>query len=140
MFHHSKGILHPSPTTNLNLPTIGCGVLIGLSTLFLYCYYGKLSTESYEKMADCIYEINWHELPVGLQKDIILMIQNAQRSLRYHGFGMIVLNMDSFCEVSHTALLFVLFLFTVLCFEFLQETYFYCINFSSLFKQSTPTS
>lgn len=51
-------------------------------------------------MADCLYEANWQELPPELQKNFILMIQNAQRPCFYHGFGMAILNLETFTKVS----------------------------------------
>lgn len=68
--------------------------------MFLYCFFGKLASESFEQMADCLYECNWYGLPVGLQKYFILMIGNAQRPLYYHGFGIAVLNLKTFSKVS----------------------------------------
>lgn len=67
---------------------------------FLYCYFGKIATESYEKMADCLFESNWLELPVQLQKYFILMIGNSHRSLYYHGFGLAVLRLETFASVN----------------------------------------
>lgn len=68
--------------------------LVGIANLFIYCYLGKLSTESYAKMADCVYNI------IGLQKHYILMIANMQKPLYYHGFGVIYLELETFTRVS----------------------------------------
>ncbi|XP_055308954.1 odorant receptor 67d-like [Sitodiplosis mosellana] len=74
-------------------------VLIGFSTLFLYCYLGKVATESFEKMANYLYyEVNWHELPIELQRYFILMIANIQKPLYYHGFSIITLKLETFCK------------------------------------------
>lgn len=58
---------------------------IGLSNLFLYCYFGKVATDSFSSMADCLYEANWHELPIELRKDIGLMLAHSQIPIHYHG-------------------------------------------------------
>lgn len=68
--------------------------------VFVYCYFGKCATESFRKMVDCIYESKWHELPIKLQKSLMLMIQNSQKPLYYHGFGFFVLNLENFTDVS----------------------------------------
>ena len=73
--------------------------LVGITNLLIYCYFGKMATESYEKMADCLYECNWLDLSVQLQKHFIIMIGNAQRSIYYHGSGMSVLNLQTFNKV-----------------------------------------
>lgn len=73
---------------------------VGTSTLFLYCYFGKLTTESYQKMCDCVFEMNWRDQPNKLQKYIILMIQNMQTPIYYHGFEVAKLDLRTFIKVS----------------------------------------
>lgn len=68
--------------------------------LFIYCYFGKLATESYEEMACCLYNANWTDLSVNLQKYFIIMIANAQRPNKYHGFGVAILDLKLFMGVS----------------------------------------
>lgn len=67
--------------------------------LFLCCFFGELAAESFEKMADCLYECDWYELPVDSQNYILVMIANAQKPIHYHGFGVIVLELKSFASV-----------------------------------------
>lgn len=73
---------------------------VGLLNLFVYCYFGKLATESFEQMADSLYESNWSNLPVRLQKYVLLIILNTQRPLRYHGFHLAYLDLETFSRVS----------------------------------------
>lgn len=75
-------------------------VCVSLFTLFLYCFYGKIATESFENMADCLFEANWEILPIQLQKYVVIMIGNAQRPLYYHGFNIAFLNLETFTKVS----------------------------------------
>lgn len=72
--------------------------------MFVYCFFGKMATESFEQMSICLYESNWTEFSVDLQKYIMLMIQNSQRTLFYHGFGIINLDLMTFCKVSGKSL------------------------------------
>lgn len=85
-------------------------VLIGISmsifNLFVYCYFGMLASESFENIADCLYEMNWHELPLDLQKYFVIMIGNAQRPLFYHGYGMTTMNLETFCDVRKFILIY----------------------------------
>lgn len=67
--------------------------------LFLYCYFGKVSAGSFEKMADCVYDMNWQKLPVRWQRYIILMIESMQKPLYYYGFKMIKLELNTFIKV-----------------------------------------
>lgn len=75
-------------------------VVAGISNLFCFCYFGKLSIDSYEKMVDCVFETNWYDAPVELQKYFIMMIANMQRPLHYHGFKVAVLDLETFSAVS----------------------------------------
>lgn len=77
-------------------------VTTSLSTgnLFLYCYFGKLATDSYSKMSDCLYNMNWRKQPIKLQKYFVLMIQNIQKPVYYHGFDVATLNLETFLKVS----------------------------------------
>lgn len=69
--------------------------------LFLYCYFGMTATENYEKMADSLYGSNWIGLPVKLQKYVILMIMYGQKPLYYHGFHVVVVNLETYTNVSN---------------------------------------
>lgn len=67
--------------------------------MFLYCFCGKIATENCERMADALYESNWHDLPNDLQQYFVIMIGNAQQPLCYHGSGLLVLNLETFTKV-----------------------------------------
>lgn len=68
--------------------------------LFVYCFYGKIATESFANMSDNLYDSNWQKLPIELQKHLVVMMANAQRPIFYHGFGIAVLNLETFTDVS----------------------------------------
>lgn len=71
----------------------------GITNLLLYCFLRKTATESYSKNAECLYDFNWTRLPLDLQKYLIIMIQNGQVELLYHGFNIIHLNLVTFSNV-----------------------------------------
>lgn len=52
-------------------------------------------------MADRLYEANWRELSVDLQKYFVVMLGNAQRPVFYDGFGIAILNLETFSKVTH---------------------------------------
>lgn len=85
----------------MNYDIILVVIMVGAATvsLFVYCFFGKLASKSYEDMAVCIFEANWQQLPLDLQKYLILIIGNMQRPMFYHGFGVAVLNLETFCKV-----------------------------------------
>lgn len=86
---------HPS----FEVVTCMMSIIIGTANPFLFCYLGKLATESFENMAYCVYSSNWHQLDVNLKKCAVLMITIGQRPLIYHGYGMLTLNLETFTQV-----------------------------------------
>lgn len=83
-------------------------IATAFANLFVYCYFGMLATKSYMDMSDSMYESNWYKLPIQLQTYIILMIENMQRPLYYHGFGMVILDLETFTKVSYIYLIVIL--------------------------------
>lgn len=80
-------------------------IVINMLVLFCYCYFGQSATESFERMADCIYnDLKWPELPAPLQKHTILMIANMQQTIYYHGLRVITLDLNTFIHVSSNSL------------------------------------
>lgn len=84
---------------DINLVIVVMAAVVMAASLFLYCLFGILASENFERMADCLYESNWFEFPIKSQKYIWIMIFNTQIPLFYHGFGIAVLNLETFCDV-----------------------------------------
>lgn len=61
-----------------------------------------MASYPFEKMADCFYDCNWIELPIGVQKHIVTMIIMAQKPIFYHGYGLVTMNLETFTTVSST--------------------------------------
>lgn len=77
-------------------------VIVSTSNLFVYCFFGKLTTDSYFKMAQTLYDSNWMRSSIEVQKYMVLMIANMQKPLHYHGFSVVVLNLETFSGVCKT--------------------------------------
>lgn len=77
-------------------------ICVALSNPFYFCYSGKQSTESYMQMGDCAYDIAWYNLPVELEKFIILLIANTQEPLYYRGLNVVTLDLETFSIVAYT--------------------------------------
>lgn len=71
---------------DLNFYMILMSLLVSGANMYFYCYYGNRSTSDYERIANCLFESNWNEQPVELQKFFKMMIANAQRPMFYHGW------------------------------------------------------
>lgn len=76
-------------------------VSLGLFSLLLPCYFGKMATDSYENMAASSYDFDWHEFPVDLQKYWLRILSNAQIPLNYRAAGVAVLNLETFTKASN---------------------------------------
>lgn len=100
-FYNSFSNFQQTKHAEFNLSIVFLAMMVGLSNLFLYCFFGKVATESYSKMADCLFKPNWYALPVDLQKYFILMIGNTHIPLQYNGLGLMVLDLETFCFVSN---------------------------------------
>lgn len=74
--------------------------MVDNSILFLLCFFGKIATDSFDEMAKILYESNWQHLSPDLQRNFVIMIANAQQPLHYDGFGMAILNLETFTRVS----------------------------------------
>lgn len=74
---------------------------VGISNLFVFCYFGKLTTESSLKMADCVYDLDWYRFDNALSKCLIPIIQMGQRPLTYDGYGIFILDLETFTQVMH---------------------------------------
>lgn len=82
------------------LASVLASTSVGISNLLLYCYFGELTTESYAMMSDCVYNMDWYEQPNELQRYFVLMIQNMQKPIYYHGFEVANLDLRTFIKVS----------------------------------------
>lgn len=91
-----QSIKHP----DFNIAFLICAAILSTLALFLFCFFGKLSTDIFYNMTDCLYESKWNELPIELQKFYVIIIGVGQRSHFYHGFGMIYLKLETFTRVS----------------------------------------
>lgn len=78
---------------------IACTMSIG--TVFLYCFFGSLTTDQFLRYAHISYESEWYTLPIELQKFIQLIIADAQRPRIFQGFKIIDLNLLAFTKVSY---------------------------------------
>lgn len=90
VFHHM----------DLSVVFTSMGAIISMSNLFIYCYFGRLTTDSFGEMSECLYyDLNWFKLPIKLQKYLVVIIANMQKPVYYHGFEFAILNLRTFIKV-----------------------------------------
>lgn len=96
LFVPNQAMKHP----DLNFFMILMSLLVSSANLYFYCYYGNRSTNDFAQMAQLLFESNWNEQSVEIQKFFKMMISNAQRPLFYHGFHIVHLNLETYLKVS----------------------------------------
>lgn len=72
----------------------------GFSNIFGYYFFGKLATDQFEQLPKYLFESDWPNSPLTLQKYYILMLANAQQPMYFDGFKIVILNLESFSKVS----------------------------------------
>lgn len=58
-----------------------------------------MATNSYQRMSDRVFNMNWPELSVKLQKYAIVMIENMQKPIYYFAGGIVILDLNTFINV-----------------------------------------
>lgn len=72
---------------DLSVVVVLSAILAEMSNLFAYCFFGRIATESFVLMAECLYECNWINLTPKLQRYFVIMIGNAQRPIYYRYYN-----------------------------------------------------
>lgn len=72
---------------------------VTLIQIYLFCYFGNSLSNSQEDIADYFHELNWHELPVQMQKLFLLPIMAAQNPIHMYAFGSIECTSETFTKV-----------------------------------------
>lgn len=94
--------LQATKRLDLNILVFFNALLSSDFAVFLYCYIGSLTTDQFLRYGDISYESGWYRLPIDLQTFIELIIADGQRSLSFHGFNIINLNLNAFTKVMRT--------------------------------------
>lgn len=75
---------------------------VGVLNIFMHCLFGKLATDQFDQLPNYLFESNWPNLPLQLQKYFVLMMANAQQPLYFSGFGIVILNLETFTKVNES--------------------------------------
>lgn len=63
------------------------GLVCGLFWPFLFCRFATMATERICEVADFTYDSDWFNLPVNLQKRIVLIISRSQEPIQFTGLN-----------------------------------------------------
>lgn len=91
---------------------------------FLFCYFGTITVERMERIANDAYDMKWYNYPISMQKFIILITMRSQKSELFSGLNLIPCTLEVFGIVSFIELITVNEVFE----QFKQQTKLYELN------------
>lgn len=74
-------------------------VLCGLIWPSLYCYYATSTVDRVSSVGESVYDLNWFEYPLEMQKIVALMIARSQKSGQFSGLNLIYCTLEAFGKV-----------------------------------------
>lgn len=102
-------LLHDLANLSFQLIYMACS----LFWPFLHCYYASSITQQIGNTGFTAYGSNWFDLPIHLQKYIVLMVVRAQQTLYFTGFDIIYCTMETLGKVFPKELLCKTFLLKI---------------------------
>lgn len=95
-------VIDPQAVRHPGLGTVIAVICVCWSSTntFIYCFFGDLATENVMKIPHCLFTSNWHELSNDSQKFYFMLLANSQRSMFFHGLGIMNSSLESYCKVS----------------------------------------
>lgn len=83
----------------MNILIIIFDLIFNTLTLFLYSYFGAVTTFEFLLYGVHLYESDWYKMPIEQQKYMILIIRNAQEDLCFTGSKLFVMDLATFSRV-----------------------------------------
>lgn len=74
-------------------------IIGGIIWPYLFCYFATRTTKRVLSIGDSVYDMNWYEFPVTLQKYITLIIARSQKEVHFTGFTMVRCTLAVFGQV-----------------------------------------
>lgn len=76
-------------------------VIYALSIICIVCELGERMTIAYDEMDCVIQQFSWYLFPIQIQRQLPIVMINAQQSVTLQCFGSIFANRESFKQVYH---------------------------------------
>lgn len=61
--------------------------LVHLPVLYVFCDIGEHVTQRFEGLGDQVYQLDWHTLPLDMQRDLAIVIALAQKRIYVRGYA-----------------------------------------------------
>lgn len=64
-------------------------IIVASALIFLsaFCMFGENVTMRFDRLDDNLYQCNWYLLPIGMQRMLITVMANTQRTAAIIGYG-----------------------------------------------------
>lgn len=62
-------------------------VFVSLFPFFVFCHFGGNLTYQFENVGDNLYQLEWYEYPMEVQKRLPIIIASTQKSIYMRGYG-----------------------------------------------------
>ncbi|KAK2576114.1 hypothetical protein KPH14_007447 [Odynerus spinipes] len=74
-----------------------------LTQIYLYCWYGNLVTLKSQDIVNQIFDINWPELSVDIQKSLLIMMKRTVTPITFNCLNIVLVNLECFVSVLKTS-------------------------------------
>lgn len=95
IFCYLQGIRTLDPELSTSL--MGTAIMVTLS--FAVSYIGSKITIKIAEVGEVAYNAQWRRYPKPLQKYIVLIVHHSQQTIHFHGYRVILCNLDVFMRV-----------------------------------------
>lgn len=79
-------------------------MIVGISNLFVYCYFGQKVTTKFATVADECYDVQWYAYPLEAQMRVKMMVMRSQRPFSFRGYFISSCSLATFQSVSYHTL------------------------------------
>lgn len=66
---------------------------------YLFCYFANFALDRMANIRHSVYNLNWLDFPIDLQKYCIVIIAQSQRNVWFHGLKLIACSLPNFGKV-----------------------------------------
>lgn len=97
----AQGIMTLDPELSTSL----MGTTIMFTLTFFMNLLGSNVTATLAEVGAIAYDAQWHRYPIEMQKFIGPIVQNSQQTINFHGYNVVLCNLDVFMRVSYANLI-----------------------------------
>lgn len=74
-------------------------VFYAFGSIFIFCENGELVNKGFNEFNDELCQCNWYLLPIEMQRNVVIFIENTQQPAIIRGFANTVCRREAFKKV-----------------------------------------